>query len=88
MSDHEKMEAAMVLMHYAQHNKIGFKLSGGLNGDNYAGFVALIKKIMQAESLSPQTIRLGASGLMDDLRVTLESKGQIKHVTKPVPAAY
>ncbi len=88
LSDHEKMRAALVLMRHARQNDIGFKLSGGLNGDNYAAFMSLIEKTMGMNNLNPNFIRLGASSLIDDLRVTLESRGQIKQATKRSPQAY
>jgi deoxyribose-phosphate aldolase len=88
LSDHEKMRAALVLMRHAKQNNIGFKLSGGLNGDNYAAYISLIEKTMDVDDLNPNIIRLGASSLIDDLHVTLESRGQIKHATKRSPQAY
>ncbi len=88
MSDYEKMEAALVLIKHAKENNIGLKLSGGLNGDNYAGFLSLIEKEMGSTSLNPNIVRLGAETLMDDLRVTLVSTGQIKHSSVPQPMAF
>ena len=56
----------------------GIKISGGVNGQNYAQYIELIRLILGRDALQPLRFRIGASSLYDDLKMTIETKGQVK----------
>ena len=85
MTDHEKMECAVIMMSAIKqsHRDVGLKISGGVNDTNYAPYLALVESEMGSDFMTPQTFRFGASGLYNDLHLALEIKGAtIGHVVK------
>jgi len=56
----------------------GLKISGGVNGDNYAQYLSLVKHEMGDDFIKPSTFRFGASGLYDDLKPSKTSKPKLE----------
>lgn len=85
---------ALAIRHHADltGKYVGLKISGGVNGDNYSHYLALTENILGKDFVSnPNLFRFGASGLYDDLQLTIETNGQIKARTPTrtqAPAAY
>lgn len=79
---------AFAIRDYRGAHSAGLKISGGVNGANYAQCLALAENIMDADFMTPDLFRFGASGIYDDLQLTLETKGQVKGRTKIPKAAY
>ena len=59
--------------------KAGLKISGGVNGNNYAQYIKITQEILGKEFLTRETFRFGASGVYSDLAITLETNGQTNH---------
>lgn len=70
MSTHEKMECVLIMIDEIKksHRNVGLKISGGVNADNYAPYLALVQSEMGTDFIKPSTFRFGASGLYDDLK--------------------
>lgn len=79
---------AFAIRDYKTSKPIGLKVSGGVNGSNYASYIALIGDLLDDSFITPKTFRFGASGVFEDLQLTLETKGQVKPQQKIPSSAY
>ncbi|MGE4534462.1 deoxyribose-phosphate aldolase [Halomonas sp.] len=69
------LEAAEILLEAirASGRDVGFKAAGGVRTTEDAqAYLALAERVMGASWITPEHFRFGASGLLDDLLVTLE----------------
>ena len=81
------MEAVLTmcqtLQKYRRENSCGLKISGGVNHNNYAQFIALVEEQMGAEFIAGKnTFRFGASSIYDDLQLTIERNEPIRRSQK------
>jgi len=72
--------------HYKLTGKhVGLKISGGVSGQNYTNYITLVENILGHNFVkNPSLFRFGASGLYDDLQLTLETYGQFNGRTPSV----
>ena len=69
------LEAAEILLEAirASDRDVGFKAAGGVRtAEDAQAYLALAERVMGASWITPDHFRFGASGLLDDLLVTLE----------------
>ncbi|WP_300273668.1 deoxyribose-phosphate aldolase [Halomonas sp.] len=69
------LEASEILLEAirASDRDVGFKAAGGVRtAEDAQAYLALTERIMGASWITPDHFRFGASGLLDDLLVTLE----------------
>ena len=63
----------------------GFKASGGVRKvADAAVYIALVRDLLQVAEVGPRVLRIGASGLLDDIRATL---GQASDLHSPPPSS-
>ncbi len=77
MNDFEKMESVLIMLNTIKKQSdglnVGLKISGGVNGENYAQYLALVGQEMGQDFVSnPKLFRFGASALYDDLKLSLD----------------
>lgn len=76
---HATPEAAQIMLEAiaSQGGRVGFKAAGGLtNATSAFIYFSLARTICGQDWISPTTFRLGASGLLDDLRAIISSEGR------------
>ena len=74
------MEAVAVLLEEAfqAKRKVGCKITGGIKtNDDCAQYMTLARAIMGWNAIRPDTFRIGASSLLDDLIRALGAKSQL-----------
>lgn len=83
ISDHDKMECTLIMIQEIKKTlrDVGLKISGGVNGENYAQYLALVEHEMGAEFINAKSFRFGASGLYNDLNpsITRRSKSTLAY---------
>jgi len=72
--------ARVMLQEIAAHGAptAGFKASGGIRTVQEAkGYLELVANILGADALTPQRLRFGASGLLNDIEAVLSGKASV-----------
>lgn len=84
-----EMVAAMMLAikDYKNVKQVGLKISGGVNGANYADYMSMVEKTLGSEYMTPDMFRFGASGLYDSLIQTNDAK-PVSKTTLHAPSGY
>lgn len=84
-----EMVAAMMLAikDYKNVKQVGLKISGGVNGANYADYISMVEKTLGAEYVTPDMFRFGASGLYDSLTQTNDAK-PVSKTSLHAPSSY
>ena len=62
----------------ATRDRVGFKPAGGIRTvADAARYMALVAEILGADAVNPQRLRIGASGLLDDIHAVLGGGGAV-----------
>lgn len=91
-ADMESVATMALAVHYynnANGTNYGLKISGGVNADNYAQYIDLVANILTRGFVeNPSTFRFGASGIFEDLKLSLDGNPTIVPARKTQQLGY